>query len=282
MRLSRHRAVTGTVALLAALLGGILGPAPAGAARLPAHAAHVASNDVQPPSKVTGIWECMADGTGTVPMCWTPATDDVAVAAYDVFMLQGTAFVRIGTVTVPTPDPRRPSFVAAGLVPQQLYTFYIVARDHAGNVGPRSDLYTARAQQGLPAPTPTPTPVPTPSPTPSPTPTGDPVPYLCEITYSDTEWGTGFSATVRIKNITTRTYGLWTLRFRFPGNQRITQFWNGTFTQSGQWVSIGGPSWSVIGPGQTFQLGYSGSYTGVNDPPTDFTLNAGPCRVIYL
>ncbi|MFC6084601.1 cellulose binding domain-containing protein [Sphaerisporangium aureirubrum] len=289
MRFTRHRAVTSTVALLAAFLGGLLGSAPAQAA-IPERPAHVAANDVQPPAKVTGIWECVADFTGAVPMCWTPGTDNVGVAAYDIYMQQGSVFNRIGTVTVPTVDPRRPYFAATGLVPNQFYTFYIVARDLAGNVGPRSDLYTARAQQGLPAPTPTRTPTgdpvpptPTPTPTASPTPTGDPVPYPCEVTHSDAEWGTGFSTTLRIKNITTnRSFGPWQLRFHFPGNQRITQIWNTTMTQSGQWVTVNGPSWSVIGPGQTFQLGFNGSYSGVNNPPTDFTLNGAPCRAIYL
>ncbi|MEO3809079.1 cellulose binding domain-containing protein [Sphaerisporangium sp. B11E5] len=266
MRFLRCRAVTGTVALLAALLGGLLG---AGAA-VAAPAVHVTVYDVQPPSKVTGIWECVADGDGTVPMCWTPSTDNVAVAAYDVFMQQGTTFNRIGTVTVPTPDPRRPFFTATGLVPRQLYTFYIVARDLAGNVGPRSDLYSARAQEGLRPPTPTPTP------------TGDPVPYPCQVTHSDTEWGTGFSANLVIKNMGSTPIGPWTLRFHFPGDQRVTQLWNASLNQSGQWVTIGGPSWSVIGPGQTYTLGFNGSYSGTNSPPTDFTLNGYPCRAIYL
>jgi hypothetical protein len=211
--------------------------------------------DTEPPSKPTGLWECVADFTNAVPFCWTPSTDNFGVVAYDVYMRQGTAFAKIGTTTA---NLTRPYFAATGLVAGQFYTFYVVARDAAGNVSVPSDLYTARAQQGLPPPLP------------------------CAITYSANDWGTGFSATVAIRNPGTIAINGWTLRLVFSGNQRVTSAWNATYSQSPPTVWFTNLARAPrIDPGQTYTLGFNATYTGTNARPTGFALNGAPCTVTY-
>ncbi len=35
-------------------------------------------------------------------------------------------------------------------------------------------------------------------------------------------------------------------------------------------------------PGESASVGFQGTYSGVNDKPTDFTLNGVPCGVTYM
>ncbi|MFC7387098.1 cellulose binding domain-containing protein [Sphaerisporangium rhizosphaerae] len=234
--------------------------------------------DTEPPSQPTGLWECAADYTGAVPFCWRPSTDNVGVVAYDVSMLQGDVFSRIGTVTVTSANADRPYFAATNLVPGRLYSFRVIARDAAGNQSVPSALYTARAQQGLPPPSPSPSPTPTPTPTPS---TPVPVP-ACRVAYSAVDWGTGLSANVRVTNLGTIPIKNWTLRLAFSGNQTVTVVWNATATQAPPWVTFAAPAWQqAIDAGQTYSFGFNASYSGVNDRPTGFLLNGVPCTVTF-
>ncbi|HEX3048941.1 MAG TPA: cellulose binding domain-containing protein [Bacillota bacterium] len=59
------------------------------------------------------------------------------------------------------------------------------------------------------------------------------------VTYTiSSDWGSGGNVDVTIKNNTASAVNGWTLNWTFPGNQTITNLWNGTYTQSGASVSV--------------------------------------------
>ncbi|MCL6589607.1 MAG: endo-1,4-beta-xylanase [Firmicutes bacterium] len=130
-----------------------------------------------------------------------------------------------------------------------------------------------------PGNTPTPTVRPnTPTPTrPGTTPSGN---YV--VTYViQSDWGVGATIGVTIKNNTTATVNGWTLAFTFPGNQTITNLWNGTYTQSGASVSVkdAGYNANIPANGGSVNFGFNLSYSGTNAKPTSFTLNGSACTV---
>ena len=70
----------------------------------------------------------------------------------------------------------------------------------------------------------------------------------------------------------------WTLKFTFPGDQQITDTWNGTTTQSGENVTITNASYNgTISPGGNTTLGFQGTWTNSDATPTAFTLNGTTC-----
>jgi lysophospholipase L1-like esterase len=122
-------------------------------------------------------------------------------------------------------------------------------------------------------PTPTPT---TPETTPTPSPGGG-----CQVTYTVNQWSGGFTANLVIRNTGSTTINGWNLTFTFPGNQQITQIWNGVLTQNGNNVTITNASYNAtIMPNGTANPGFNGSWSGSNPNPTLFKLNGVTCSVL--
>ncbi len=136
-------------------------------------------------------------------------------------------------------------------------------------------------------PTPGVTPTPTRGVTPTPTPTRGVTPTptsttgaSCRVSYTANSWPGGFTANITITNTGSATINGWTLRFTFPGNQQITQIWNGSYTQSGNQVTITNLSYNAtIAPNGSVNPGFNGSWSGSNTNPTAFTLNGTACTV---
>jgi len=105
-----------------------------------------------------------------------------------------------------------------------------------------------------------------------------PAAVACTVTYSITnEWNNGFGASVAIRN-DGDALTPWNLTWTFPDGQRVTQGWNGTFTQNGAVVTVTGPDWARTLPaGGTAQVGFNGSKGATNRPPTDFAVNGVSC-----
>jgi cellulase/cellobiase CelA1 len=102
------------------------------------------------------------------------------------------------------------------------------------------------------------------------------------VTYViSSDWGSGANADVTIKNNASTVVNGWTLAFTFPGNQTITNLWNGTYTQSGAAVSVkdAGYNGTIGANGGTTSFGFGMTYSGVNEKPTAFTLNGIACQV---
>ncbi len=125
-----------------------------------------------------------------------------------------------------------------------------------------------------PAPDPDPDPDPDPEPDPGPTPVD-----MCEVTYRATSWSTGFTGSVTVTNIGPAPINGWTLTWSFAGDQRVTQAWGSTVTQSGTTVTAVNAPWnSSIAEDASVQFGFNGSHSGSNPAPKIFTLNGAPCR----
>jgi O-glycosyl hydrolase len=101
----------------------------------------------------------------------------------------------------------------------------------------------------------------------------------CTVAYTtQSQWAGGFVASVTISNPGSSPVNGWTLAFTFPGDQKITNAWNGVVTQSGEGVSITGESYnSTIAAGGSTSLGFQGTWTASDAVPTSFTLNGTAC-----
>ncbi|WP_422770125.1 glycoside hydrolase family 48 protein [Plantactinospora sp. WMMC1484] len=100
----------------------------------------------------------------------------------------------------------------------------------------------------------------------------------CDVTYTANSWGSGFSASITIRNVGDPLTS-WSLGFTFPGNQRITQGWSANWTQSGANVTATNLSWNGnLATGASTSIGFNGSYSGTNASPTAFTINGNPCN----
>ncbi|HYH03259.1 MAG TPA: carbohydrate-binding domain-containing protein, partial [Bacillota bacterium] len=88
------------------------------------------------------------------------------------------------------------------------------------------------------------------------------------------DWGTGANVNVTFKNNGTSAISGWTLAWQFSGNQKITNLWNGSFTQSGTSVSVSNmPYNATIPAGGSVSFGFGMTYSGTNSKPASFTLN---------
>src|SRR5688500_20317253 len=87
-----------------------------------------------------------------------------------------------------------------------------------------------------------------------------PLAVACTVTYKVTnEWNNGFGASVSIRNDGDAMNG-WNLTWTFPDGQRVTQGWNGTFSQNGSVVSVTNPDCARNLPsGGTAEVGVNGS-----------------------
>jgi xyloglucan-specific exo-beta-1,4-glucanase len=118
-----------------------------------------------------------------------------------------------------------------------------------------------------PAPSPT-TPSPnTPSPT-TPTPTTPAPSGGCSATYRITgQWTGGFQGEVTVKNTGTAATRTWTVGWTYAAGQTVTQFWNGTGSQSGTAVTVKDAGYNgALAGGASATFGFLGSYTGAGNP----------------
>ncbi|WP_086666606.1 glycoside hydrolase family 6 protein [Lentzea kentuckyensis] len=101
----------------------------------------------------------------------------------------------------------------------------------------------------------------------------------CRVDYTASNWGGGgFGGKVKITNLGD-AMSSWTLKFTFPGTQKVSQGWSANWSQSGQDVTATSMSWNGnLGTGASSEIGFNGSYTGSeNADPGSFTLNGTVC-----
>jgi len=101
----------------------------------------------------------------------------------------------------------------------------------------------------------------------------------CHVAYTSTgQWTGGFTAQVVITNHGTTATNGWTLKFTFPGDQKLTSDFNGSFAQSGEAATLTNASYNGnIPPGGNTTVGFQGTWTNSNAAPTSFTLNGTTC-----
>ena len=107
-----------------------------------------AAPDTAPPSIPTGL-TATAVSTSQVNLSWSPSTDYIGVTGYDVYRSSaGSTATKVATVTTT-------SFGNTGLSASTTYSYYVIARDAAGNTSSQSNAASATTQP-LPPPPPAP------------------------------------------------------------------------------------------------------------------------------
>jgi hypothetical protein len=108
---------------------------------------------------------------------------------------------------------------------------------------------------------------------------GRPGAATCSVTYSLVNtWPAGFQGQAVITNTGRAAVNGWALAWILPGDQKITELWNGAYTHSGNAVRVTNASYNAtIRPGGAVTVGFTGTSTGDNTSPSAFTLNGKAC-----
>lgn len=104
-----------------------------GAAALSNEASGITQADLQAPSAPTNL-VVTSSTRSSINISWTPATDDIGVTQYDIYVNGQKSYVTGNT-----------SFNVQGLQYGQSYNLTVKARDLAGNTSPASNQITAQA-----------------------------------------------------------------------------------------------------------------------------------------
>ncbi|HEY2128998.1 MAG TPA: cellulose binding domain-containing protein [Streptosporangiaceae bacterium] len=138
-----------------------------------------------------------------------------------------------------------------------------------GGAGLATNSFSVNIGGATSSPTPAPTPT-SPSPSPSPTPSAtSPGPAVCSAAYSVvSSWPGGFQGQVVVRNTGSAALTGWRLGWTFPGDQQISNLWNGSYTQTGAAVAVSSASYdSRLPVGGTATVGFTASSTGSNSGP---------------
>ena len=65
----------------------------------------------------------------------------------------------------------------------------------------------------------------------------------CSVDYAKNDWGSGFSVTITLHNLGDPLSG-WTLTYAYAGDQKLSQGWSGTWSQSGKNITVTNASWN--------------------------------------
>ncbi len=100
----------------------------------------------------------------------------------------------------------------------------------------------------------------------------------CSVDYKTNDWGSGFTADLTLTNRGTDAIDGWTLTYSYAGNQKLSNGWNGTWSQSGQSVTVKDAGHNKrIAAGAAVSTGAQFTYSGTNAAPTDFAINGTAC-----
>jgi uncharacterized repeat protein (TIGR02543 family) len=203
-----------------------------------------------------------------------------ATNGVDYQTLEGYVYVRVGMVapTLPAGTPQNYIDIKpfADNLSEGTETVTITLKDVTVGAGKGSATLNIADSGVILSPPVTVTPTQRVTPTPTSRPGGYVVSYVIQ-----SDWGNGATVSVTIKNNTTAPVTGWSLAWTFPGNQTITNLWNGSFTQSGAAVSVKDAGFNAYIPanGGSVNFGFNLSYSGVNAKPTGFLLNGTVCQV---
>ncbi|QFT54274.1 cellulose binding domain-containing protein [Microbulbifer sp. THAF38] len=89
----------------------------------------------------------------------------------------------------------------------------------------------------------------------------------CTVEYSiQDDWGNGFMANIVIRNTGSQPLDAWQIQWQWPGNQKVTNFWNAKVVDHSGSVTASGQD--TIPPGEARAFGFNGEYSGTNSKPT--------------
>ena len=95
----------------------------------------------------------------------------------------------------------------------------------------------------------------------------------CSAAYSvQSDWGSGFTASLTITNNGTAATTGWTVTYAYAGNQTLANGWNGTWSQSGSTVTVTSESYNgSLAAGASTTAGANFNYSGTNVAPASVT-----------
>ncbi|MGP3982386.1 glycoside hydrolase family 48 protein [Streptomyces sp. KR80] len=100
----------------------------------------------------------------------------------------------------------------------------------------------------------------------------------CSVDYTTSDWGSGFTAELTITNRGTTAIDGWTVAYAYPGDQKLSNGWNGTWSQSGKDITVKNAEWNRTVPaGGAVSTGAQFTYSGTNTAPASFAVNGTTC-----
>ncbi|SDZ05489.1 Cellulose binding domain-containing protein [Evansella caseinilytica] len=103
----------------------------------------------------------------------------------------------------------------------------------------------------------------------------------CAVEYViSSQWNTGFTSEVTIRNHTDAAIEGWTLSWSHPGGQQVDSGWNAEVIQTGNEVQASNPAghWNgTIASGESVTFGFQGTHGGQAVVPSGFVLNGSAC-----
>ncbi|MGI5053528.1 MULTISPECIES: cellulase family glycosylhydrolase [Streptomyces] len=204
--------------------------------------------DTQAPT-TPGTPTASAVTASSATLSWTAATDNVAIAGYDVVRVSGGSETPVASSTTN-------KVTVTGLTANTAYSFAVYARDAAGNRSARSAAVNVTTDRTTPTPG-----------------------VGCSVGYRVVgEWPGGFQGEITIRNTGTATLNGWNLGFSFAGGQTVSNMWGGTPTQSGATVSVAPASYTAqIAANGSVTVGFTGTRGAANPAPAAFTLSGTAC-----
>ncbi|ALG08162.1 glycosyl hydrolase family 18 protein [Kibdelosporangium phytohabitans] len=91
------------------------------------------------------------------------------------------------------------------------------------------------------------------------------------------DWGTGYEGKYTIKNGGTTARTSWTIEFDLPAGHKLSGLWDGSYTASGQRVTVKNTWNGSIAPGASVSFGFNVGYSGAFTAPTGCKLDGGSC-----
>ena len=188
--------------------------------------------------------------SGVATLSWSASTAGTyPVAKYQVYQLGS------GGSSTLVSSPTSPTLSLSGLTIGTSYSYDVVAVDTHGNPSLPSGPVTFTVPP--------------------------PANATCAVHYATSNsWPGGFGATITMTNRAATAINGWTLTFSWPAaGEGVGSGWNGTWTQSGQAVTVVNASWdsTIAANGGTVSLGFNGTDTGQDPAPTAFSINGTVC-----
>jgi hypothetical protein len=189
------------------------------------------------------------NNTGTATLTWPASTPGSnPIASYKVFQQGSGGSTTLAGTTSST------SLSLTGLTIGTTYTYNVEAVDSQGN-------------PSLPSPPVTFTVPP-------------PANSSCAVHYVvNSSWAGGFNGSITLTNKGSTAISGWALTFTFPSGESVQGGWDGTWTQSGQQVTVTDAGWnsSIAAGGGAVTIGFNGVDSGQSTPPAAFFINGTIC-----
>lgn len=91
------------------------------------------------------------------------------------------------------------------------------------------------------------------------------------------DWGSGYEGKYTIANASGSTLATWRVEFDLPANHRIGSLWDGSYTATGQHVTVNNTWNGNVANGGSVSFGFNVVYSGAYSAPTGCLVNGGSC-----